>query len=492
MVPAEGLASTGEGNRSMKVLEVAGGGALAAVLAAALTLVAAPAAAESLADTLVAAYKNSPELAAARADVKVQSERAVQARAGGRLRVQGDAGIEAAYVERQGSIFATDNDDRFDLVFPNSVSLSFTQPLYTGGQVANATEAAETRISEQQAILIATEQQLLLDAVTAFMDVRRDEDLVDVARNNVRVLTEQLRAARERFEVGEVTRTDVEQARARLAAAQSRLAASLGALEVSREAYRRVIGQPAGDLLPPPPLPDLPGNPDEAVAIALQDDPQVIAARLEREAAGSDVRAAIGALLPQVSLQGLLDSEDSDIGDSDANRLESASVGLFVTVPIWTGGLNYSRVREAQAFSERASADITAQMRAAVERVGTAWATLEVARASIRAGQLEVRAAELAFEGVNEEAKVGARTTIDVLDAEQEVLNARASLIQARRDEYVAAYALLGAIGKLTVTHLGLDVGETEAASAYYETVRDRNFGYDRTDDTVWRFTLRP
>jgi outer membrane protein len=149
-------------------------------------------------------------------------------------------------------------------------------------------------------------------------------------------------------------------------------------------------------------------------------------------------------------------------------------------------------VREAQAFAERASADITAQMRAAVERVGTAWANLEVARASIRAGQLEVRAAELAFEGVNEEAKVGARTTIDVLDAEQDVLNARASLIQARRDEYVAAYALLGALGKLTVTHLGLDVGETEAVSAYYETMRDRNFGYDRTDDTVWRFTLRP
>ncbi len=149
-------------------------------------------------------------------------------------------------------------------------------------------------------------------------------------------------------------------------------------------------------------------------------------------------------------------------------------------------------MREAQAFAERASAEINDQMRAAIERVGIAWANLEVARASIEAGELEVRAAELAFEGVNEEAKVGARTTIDVLDAEQEVLSARASLIQSRRDEYVAAYNLLGAIGKLTVDHLGLDLGEKEAEPSYYETVRDRNFGYDKTDDTVWRFEWRP
>jgi outer membrane protein len=137
-------------------------------------------------------------------------------------------------------------------------------------------------------------------------------------------------------------------------------------------------------------------------------------------------------------------------------------------------------------------ADLDADGAATLRQIGTAWAGLQVARASIQAGQLEVRAAQLAFEGVNEEAKVGARTTIDVLDAEQEVLNARAGLVRARRDEYVAAYTLLAAIGRLTVDHLGLDVGEREAPGAYYEAVRDRNFGYGSTDDTVWRFDLRP
>lgn len=447
--------------------------------------------AESLADALAAAYRNSPELAASRADLKILSERAVQARAGGRLQVEGELGLEARLFERGRAATLTGDDDRFDAAFPNSILLSAVQPLYTGGQVENATEAAETRITEQEALLIATEQQLLLDAVTAYMNVRRDGQLVDVAENNVRVLSEQLRAAGERFEVGEVTRTDVEQARARHAAAQSRLAAQLGALDASREVYRQVIGQAAGELAPPPPLPDLPSSADAAVALAMQDEPQIIAARLEREATGSDVRAAMGALLPQVSLRASLESVDSDLG-GDTRRLESAAVGVFVTIPIWTGGRNHSRVREAQAFAERASSDITAQMRTAVQRVGVAWANLEVARASIRAGRLEVRAAELAFDGVNEEAKVGARTTIDVLDAEQEVLNARAGLIQAGRDEYVAAYTLLASVGKLTVAHLGLDVGEQETPSGYYQTVRDGNFGYDRTDDTVWRFDLRP
>ena len=475
----------------MKLVPDAGRLAGAAALVAALACPAGAAWAESLADALVTAYRNSPELAAARADVKVVAERAVQARAAGRLSLDAEAGIEAAFEELSRQQFT--GGDRYDLLFPNSVSLTAEQPLYTGGQVANATDAAETRITGQRAVLTAVEQRVLLDAVTAYMDVRRDEQLVAVAENNIRVLTEQLRAAQERFEVGEVTRTDVEQARARLAAARSRLAAELGALEASREAYRQVVGEAPGELAPPPPIPELPDGPDAAVAIAMQRNPTIVAARLEREATGSDVRAAMGALLPQLSLRGTLDSFETDFADGEG-RLESATVGLFLTIPIWNGGARYSRVREAQAFAERASAQITSEMRAAIERVGVAWANLKAARAAIEAGVLEVRAAELAFEGVAEEAKVGARTTIDVLDAEQEVLNARAELIRSQRTEYVAAYDLLAAIGKLTVEHLGLDVGggERDPVATYYDSVRDRNFGYDKTDDTVWRFDLRP
>ena len=442
-----------------------------------------PAQAQSLPDALVAAYLNSPDLASSRADVKILAERAVQARAGGRLRVEGEARAQAVTRTNAppGQHFPN---------YPTSIALNAVQPLYTGGQVENSTEAAETRITEQEAILLATEQQVLLDAVTAYADVRRDEELVGISKNNVRVLSEQLRAANERFEVGEVTRTDTEQARARLSAAKSRLAASEGSLAISRESYQRVVGVYPKVLLPLPPLPELPAGQDAAVAVALRDDPGVIAARLEREAAGSDVRAAIGALLPQVSLQGTVSTQET-FNDGNAGP-ESATIGLVVTMPFYTGGFNYSNVREAQAVSEGASADINTAMRSAVRNTGNSWARLEVARASIRAGQLEVGAAQLAFEGVQEEAKVGARTTLDVLDAEQEVLEARSRLASSRRDEYVAAYSLLAAIGKLTVKHLGLDVGPAKDEVSYYETVRNRNFGYDASDDTVWKLDWRP
>jgi outer membrane protein TolC len=252
-----------------------------------------------------------------------------------------------------------------------------------------------------------------------------------------------------------------------------------------------VVGEYPGDLQQPPPLPDLPSGRDEAVAMALRDDPGVIAARLEREAAGSDVRSAIGALLPQVSLQGTLASIES--GNDRSRRLESGSIGLFLTIPLYTGGLNYSNVREAQAVVTGALADIDSALRTAVRNVGISWANLDVARASISAGRLEVSAAQLAFEGVREEALVGARTTLDVLDAEQEVLEARQRLVVAQRDEHVAAYSLLASIGKMTVSHLGLDVGPAgDGEPSYYEGVRDRDFGYDPSDDTVWRVDWRP
>ncbi len=453
------------------------GGLVAAAVA--LWLGAAPArAAESLADVMVEAYLNSPDLAAQVADIKIASETAVQARAGGRLRVQGQIGLSAE---------ARDGDNA---VFPTTMQLLATQPLYTGGQVENQTEAAERRIDREEAVLIATEQSVLLDAVTAFLDVRRDGFLLDVARNNVRVLTEQLRAARERFEVGEVTRTDVEQARAALAAARSRLAGAKGQLEISRENFADVVGRPPAELAPPPPLPDLPDALEAAVQLAVRNEPNLRAARIERDATGFDVKAAIGALLPQLSLQGELSAFDTLVDGLPGQQ--AASIGLNLTIPFYTGGANYSAVRQAQATVEGAEASIATGLREAVRNTGVAWSTLEVARASIQAGRLEVRAAQLAFEGVTEEAKVGARTTLDVLDAEEDVLSARANLITAQRDEYVAAYQLLAAMGLLTVDHLGLDIGAPPDATGYYASVRDRNFGYDPSDDTVWSLSYRP
>lgn len=461
----------------------------AAALWVALMMGAAPIAAqaESLADAMVMAYRTSPELAAGRANIKQLGEVAVQQAAGGRVQVTGTASFTA----QLRSLTPLQNFQRLrSFVFPSSMQLDVTQPLYTGGQVENAVEAAETRITAEEARLIATEQQILLNTVIAYADVRRDQTLVSLGKNNVRVIREQLRAARERFDVGEVTRTDVAQAEARLAAARSTLAATQGQLQNSREAYQRIVGQYPGKLQPLPPLPDLPKTIDAAAQIALSEEPNIRAARFERAAAGSDVRAAVGSLLPQVSLLGQISKTDSLNVEDDAQA--TASVGVQVTIPFYSGGANYSQIRQAQAAAEAADAAISATMKDTRQQVGIAWSDLNVSRASIRAGNLEIRAAKIAFEGVQEEAKVGARTTLDVLDAEQELLDARGDVVSSRRDEYVAAYNLLFSIGKLTTGHLGLDLGGTASISDYYASVKDKNFGYDATDDTVWTLSYRP
>ncbi|MEM1299538.1 MAG: TolC family outer membrane protein [Pseudomonadota bacterium] len=462
----------------MRAVRNRNGLARAIVVAACSLSVGGVASAETLADALVMAYNNSPELSSQQANVRVLSEQAVQAAAGGRVTVQGTINLTAQFLDLE----------RF--IFPTTLQLDVTQPLYTGGQVENATEAAETRITAEEARLIATEQNVLLNTVASYMDVRRDQTLVSLGRNNVRVINEQLRAARERFDVGEVTRTDVAQAESRLAAARSSLAAARGQLELSRESYRRFVGDYPGRLAPPPPLPDLPKDLDEAIAITMTDEPNVRAARLERVAASSDVRSAIGALLPQVNLLGQVQHTDTLQVPLDGDT--DAALGVQIVIPFYSGGFNFSNVREAQAQVDAREADIETATRNAAQAAGNAWADLKVARSSIKAGRLQVRAAQIAFEGVQEEAKVGARTTLDVLDAEQELLDARGDLATARRDEYVAAYSVLFAVGKLTTNHLGLDLGDIQSVTSYYDTVKDKSFGYTSDDDTVWSLSYRP
>ena len=452
-----------------------------AAVAAALSV---PVGAESLSDAMVDAWLLSPELTEQRANVKIQSERAVQAAAQGRPQVEATASASARVLDFE-------DVGRFSrAAYPTSLTLGFTQPLYTGGQIENATEAAEKRISAQEAVLISVEQQVLLAAVTAYMNVLRDIEFVSISVNNVNVLEELFQAAEERFAVGEVTRTDVEQARARLAAGRGLLAAQRGALQASREAYLRAVGHYPEDLAPPPPMPDLPESRQHATELALRNDPLVLAALIERDAAGSDVRSAVGRLLPQLSLQARLERQDTFEDNLPHN--EQGLVGLTLSVPLYSGGANYAAIREAQAAVEARASDTAEARREAIQAVGVAWSNLEVARANISAGTVEVEAAELAFEGVREEAQVGARTTLDVLDLEQELLEARGDLVAARRDEYVAAFELLAAMGLLTVEHLGLDVESDRVAASYYARVKDRNFGYDESDDTVWTDKWHP
>ncbi|HKK35220.1 MAG TPA: TolC family outer membrane protein [Paracoccaceae bacterium] len=470
----------------------------AAVAVAALVcgVLAGPSAAETLADALVKAWRSSPDLMAGRAQLRALDEREFQARAErfGTVDAEGSYSYTNRSVAGIGGASATGrnltaNRDDAD---PLSLGLTGSIPIYTGGRIENRSEAAERAVLGGREFLVSTEQQVLLDAVTAYEDVRRDIALVEVARSNVRVISEQLRAARDRFEVGEVTRTDVSQAEARLAAARSTLAATTGALARSRQAYLAAVGEPPEDLQPPPPLPELPATEAEAIALADARHPDLQRARLEVERAEANVKVAISGLLPQVSLGADATYTDSTLFmDGRDNEGVDTRIGLNGRVPLWTAGRNPSAVREAQARVAEAQADVHAVARTIRRNVSNAWSGLQVARASIVAAREQIRAAQLAFDGVREEATLGARTTLDVLDADQELQRARADLIQALRDEYVAGYSLLSAVGSLTAEHLGLAV-EAYDPDDYPNEVARSPYEYPRDGTTEWSTRWRP
>ncbi|MGM0585264.1 MAG: TolC family outer membrane protein [Pseudomonadota bacterium] len=465
---------------------------MALALGAALGLAAPAEAQTTLADALARAYENSPRLAAQRADVRARVERELQARGEAFGTIEGTSSYQLQNRDAPGTFGGGRSRDDSD---PFSLGVSGAIPLYSGGRIENATQAARQSVLAGRSTLDSVEQEVLLAAVTAYEDVRRDIALVGVARSNVRVIGEQLRAARDRFEVGEVTRTDVSQAEARLAAARSTLAARTGALARSRQAYRAAVGELPDDLQPPPPLPDLPESETAAIALAESQHPDLRAARFAVAQAEFGVKRAIGGMLPSVSLEGgaryedgAILTDDGGISDSDTNAV---NVGVRASVPLWTGGRNPSSVREAQAQVAQAQAQVHDVARSIREAVSNAWSGLEVARATITAARQQIRAAQIAFEGVREEATLGARTTLDVLNAEQELQSARADLISALRDEYVAGYQLLAAVGSLTVGHLGLEV-EGYDPDAYRRQVEADWLDYPRTEATEWSSSLRP
>jgi outer membrane protein len=457
--------------------------AVAALAASAVAMVVGSAQADNFADALVETYKTHPDLAASRASLRSVDEAKIQQEAQGKIRVDGDFSYSA--VGRSGGTAFSNNKPSDPFIAGVTASL----PLYTGGRIANAIEGATDDVNGARASLRAVEQDVLLAAVTAYMDVRRDGEFVSLARNNVRVISEQLRAAQDRFSVGEVTRTDVSQAEARLAAARSILAANTGALARSRQAYVVAVGLAPGQLSPPPPLPDLPDSLEEATALAEANHPLLEAARHAARSAEKNVKIAIGAQLPTVSLNSSVGYDNNIF--TDGAETGFASVTIAGTVPLYTGGENPSRVRQAQAIVSQRQAQIHDTARFIRQSVAVAWANLEVARASIVANRQQIRAAQLAYEGVSEEAKLGSRTTLDVLDAEQELLNARSNLVGAQRDEYVAGYNLLSSVGSLSVKHLGLnapsyDIGEYEAQ------VRANPRDYPKDGAAEWSSIWRP
>ena len=414
--------------------------------------------AETLTDALIWAYQSSPVLETNRASLRSVDEGVVQAYAGKRpqLSVSGNATASSR------TNAARDITDTF------SAALNASLVLYDGGATEAAVASARANVDAARANLMAIEQNVLLQAIAAYVDVRRDARFLSLAQNNVRVIIQQVEAAQDRFDVGEVTRTDVSQATARLASARSNLATNQGGLQRSNEAYRVAVGRAPGSLAPPPALPKLPATVKNAQAISMREHPALAAARASVTAAEFDLARAEAAKRPTVSLNGSLNySVNSPVYGEDST---SASVSLNGSQTLFDGGRNDSLVRQAFSVLDRRKAELQDSARTIQQEVALAWSNLEVARASIRASRQQIRAARIAFEGVTEEAKLGARTTLDVLDAEQEVLNAESGLASGERDEYVAAYNLVASMGLLSVDYLGLGV-ERYDPNVYYQSV---------------------
>lgn len=330
--------------------------------------------------------------------------------------------------------------------------------LYQGNRRRVGIEAARQTVNATRQQLISVEQQVLLDAVTAYLNVWEALQVVGVREQNVRVLSQQLRAARDRFEVGEDTRTDVAQAEAQLAQARAALAADQGTLEIARELYALAVGERPGTLAGPGGLPHLPSDAHEAERIARDVNPSIRAIQFEVSAAELAVEDARGLNRPTISLETRFDQTiDSPFPGSEGG---SGSIALSLTQPIYQGGTNASIERQALAQASATRSGLNQQVLITVQQIGNAYALLQVANAQIQASLQQIEAAELAFLGVQEEASLGARTTLDVLDAEQDLLDARILRIAAQADLYLAAYQVLSATGLLTVEQLGLPVPE--------------------------------
>lgn len=416
--------------------------------------------AETLNEALVAAYNSNPTLQAERAGLRATSENIRQAQAGWLPTVTLQGSITNQDVTAKDDILAT--PDVETSTAPLSGAAVVSLPVFRGGQTYYGTKSAKAQTRAAEANLRSVEQQVLFDGVTAYYDVLRDISIVELSQNNVQVLERQLQAAQDRFRVGEITRTDVAQAEARLSGSRSRLTRSEAALIASQSAYERIVGHVPvnmGVIEDLPEIAALPKSEEEAINIALQSNPVLSAAREREVASREGVKATRGGLLPQVSLRGSYTyNDDRDALSADFAESETTTLSGQVTIPLYQGGAVYSRLRQAKQVNNQNRIQIAETERSVREAVINAWEGLRSTQATIVSSQQQVRANEIAFDGVQQEAQVGSRTTLDVLDAEQELLDARVTLVGARRNEMVAAYALLSSVGRLRAADLGLDV----------------------------------
>ena len=416
-------------------------------------LMAGTSSADTLRDALVAAYRTNPTLTAQRENLKATDATVAIAKAAGRPQVSATAGINRD-LTRSGILNTGGN-------FTVSTGVDISYPIFNGGATRNSVRAAKTRVEAGRATLQAVEGDVFTQAVSAYMDVIRDRAIVELNQNNVKVLSTNLEATRDRFQIGDLTRTDVAQSEARLQLGRSQLAQAQGQLTGSEARYRQVIGHAPGVLAPPPPLPPLPTTPDEAVRIALASNPDLVSVSRQAIAAGYDVRVAEAGRLPTLSAVGsgtYVNERGGQIGNHAATGGQT-TVGLNVGVPIFQGGLPGARTRQAQAIEGQTLEQVVGTERAVVSNTRSAFAAYDAAQRQIQAQTVAVQANELALEGARAEQSVGTRTVLDVLNAEQELLNSQVSLVTAKRDAYVAGFQLLNAMGQAQAQYLGLDGG---------------------------------
>lgn len=433
-------------------------------------------AAETLESALAKAYGSNPTLNAQRASLRVTNEGVPQALSGYRPRVTGTADVGASYLDSG----LPGRGTTTTRTAPRGGSIAVEQTVWNFGRTGNAVSQAESLVLAGRETLRASEQTVLLDAATSYMNVLRDTAILNLNNNNVEVLEEQLRQTRDRFNVGEVTRTDVAQSEARLASSRSAAALATANLKASLGRYRQIVGVQPKRLAPGKPLEkNLPRSLEDAGRVAQGVHPTIIAALHNVDAADIGAKVAEAELYPTIGVTATVSQRyDTQLVD---DRRTSASVVGRLTVPIYEGGQVYSRTRQAKelAGQRRLEADITReQVRASVV---ASWGTLESSKAQILAAQAQVQASETALNGVREEAKVGQRTTLDVLNAQQELLSARSSLVAAQRDRVVASYTLLASVGRLNAQSLGLKVAQHDARQ-HYDQVRDKWIGLQTPD----------
>lgn len=421
---------------------------------AAAALLAGSAAADTLREALVSAYRTNPTLTGQRETLRGTDANVAIAKAAGRPQLSATVGLNRD-LTRSGIL---DTGSKGPTV---SVGADLSLPLFNGGSVKNNIRAAQTRVEAGRATLRAVEGDVFVQAVSAYMDVIRDRAIVELNQNNVKVLGTNLEATKDRFQIGDLTRTDVAQSEARLQLGRSQLSISDGRLTSSEAVYRQVVSHPPGELAPPPPLPPLPATAEEAVRIALVANPDLVAVTRTARAAGFDVSTARAGRLPTVS--GVVsETYVNALGGSSGvfpSTGTQTTAGLNARIPIFQGGLPAARIRQAQALEGQQLELVVGTERAVVATTRSAFATYQAAQEAIQSNGVAVQANELALEGARAEQSVGTRTVLDVLNAEQELLNSQVTLVTAKRDAYVAGFQLLNAMGQAEAQDLGLDGG---------------------------------